>query len=262
MNQHPEMINDGIKIDSVYGSFPNAIWNGGRTCLGFADATNVKNTLEYFNSRGISCRYTFTNSLLEEKHLNDTWCNFLMDAANNGKNAIILASPILEEYCKENYSGFERISSTTKCLRTVEQFNEDLKSDYSFCVLCCDINNDMDSLKKISDPSRTEIVVNEYCEYKCALRERHYHAMSEAQLNFHNVNFPMTCHLDTYADIMKRKHYISYDDIVSIYAPMGFTHFKIVGRFANRENLVESYIQYFIKPEFQITARLILNSTK
>ena len=49
---------------------------------------------------------------------------------------------------------------------------------------------------------------------------------------------------------MKRKHYISYDDIVSIYAPMGFTHFKIVGRFANRENLVESYIQYFIKPEF------------
>ena len=61
---------------------------------------------------------------------------------------------------------------------------------------------------------------------------------------------------------MKRKHYISYDDIVSIYAPMGFTHFKIVGRFANRENLVESYIQYFIKPEFQIAARLILNSTK
>ena len=30
MKEHPEYFYDNIKIGSVYGSFPSAIWNGGR----------------------------------------------------------------------------------------------------------------------------------------------------------------------------------------------------------------------------------------
>jgi hypothetical protein len=43
---NPGMFYDGIKIASVYGSFPNAIWNGGRLMLGATNYTNIKDTIE------------------------------------------------------------------------------------------------------------------------------------------------------------------------------------------------------------------------
>lgn len=260
MDENKDMVNDDIIIDSVYGSFPNAIWNGGRTCIGGSNAVNVERTLAFFNNRGIACRYTFTNSLLEEKHLHDSWCNLLMDKANNGKNAVIVASDLLSDYLSREYPRFERISSTTKCLNNLDAFNQECKKDFSLCVLPYELNNDKSALGQINSPQKVEIVVNEYCEPKCPLRKAHYKAMSEAQLNFAQVDFPKPCACDTYADVMTRPHYVSYQDIIDTYVPMGFNNYKVVGRFANKYDLAESYIQYFFKPEYQIKARIKLLS--
>ena len=63
----------------------------------------VKGVTNYFNSKGIPLRFTFTNPMLEKKHLSDKFCNAIMHYADNGMNEVIVASPLLEEYIRKNY---------------------------------------------------------------------------------------------------------------------------------------------------------------
>jgi collagenase-like PrtC family protease len=68
-------------------------------------------------------RFTFSNSLLEEKHIYDTYCNLIMEEADTGNNEVIVNSPILEQYLRENYPNYKYISSTTKCERNIDIIN-------------------------------------------------------------------------------------------------------------------------------------------
>ena len=257
------MINDGVVVEAVYGSFPMAIWNGGRVISGeYTNAMMAENIINYFNNRGISCRYTFTNCLLEEKHLDDTWCNTLLKIGDNGINAVIVNSDLLNNYIREKYPNYPRISSITKVIRSIEEFNTECERDFSVCVLLCDFNNRFDELAKIKCPQKAEILVNEYCIPNCTLREEHYAAYSEAQLNFRDSSDFNKCPARTnFINTKDRPHFISYQDIVEKYAPMGFKHFKINGRtLYKKETLIGAYLEYFIKPEWHVTARLLLEN--
>lgn len=99
---------ENIKIASVYGSFNNIIWNGGRVRTGKNVSINEMNQmLRQLNDAGVAVRYTYTNSELEEKHLSDTLANLTMELANNGKNEVLVNSPILEKYLRKNYPNFD-----------------------------------------------------------------------------------------------------------------------------------------------------------
>jgi hypothetical protein len=52
--------------------------------------------------------------------------------------------------------------------------------------------------------------------------------------------------------------YVSPEDIYEKYLPMGFNNFKIEGRTANLFSLVETYVHYLIKPEYQGFVRIQL----
>lgn len=258
MREHPEMINPDVVVDSIYGCFPSCIWNGGRPSYGMPSAARAKEIIEYYNKKGIALRYTFTNTVLEEKHLYDTWGNLLLELGHNGKNSVIITSPILEEYIRKNYPKYDIVSSTTKCIRTIDEFNAECEKDYSYCVLHYDFNNKFDELAKVKYPERTELIQNESCQPNCLMREHHYNEVSRAHLNFVNCDFkcanPCTSHTQT----LSRPQYISYNDIVEKYAPMGFNHYKVVGRAAKPAYVVEAYVQIFVKPEYHLEARQLL----
>ena len=124
LKKHPEYFYDNIEIGAIYGCFPGMIWNGGRLYTGFTDYDNIKGTIEAFNSRNIPIRFTCTNSLLEEKHNYDTYCNLVMDLANNGMNEILVNSPILEDYLRKTYPNYKYILSTTRCERDINKINQ------------------------------------------------------------------------------------------------------------------------------------------
>ena len=48
---------------------------------------------------------------------------------------------------------------------------------------------------------------------------------------------------------------IKVDDLYNKYVPMGFKHFKIEARTNNIIDVLESYIYYMLKPEFQSEIR-------
>lgn len=98
MKNNPQAFRDGIKIGSVYGSFPGMTWNGGRFLQGFSDPRIIKETINLLNKRGIACRFTMTNPELKAEHLSDPLCNAILKAADNGMNEVIVFSPMLEDY--------------------------------------------------------------------------------------------------------------------------------------------------------------------
>lgn len=104
MRDYPEKFRENYQIGSVYGTFPGAIWNGGRAVIGIAGKKDIENILFGYNSKGIPVRFTWTNSLLEEKHLSDTYCNLIMKMADNGLNQVLVNTQVLEEYIRREYS--------------------------------------------------------------------------------------------------------------------------------------------------------------
>ena len=252
MKEFPNSFNEGYKIGSVYGSFPGAIWNGGRTVLGFSSKNDIERTLKEYNSRKIPVRFTWTNPLIEEKHCYDTLCNLIMRLADNGQNQVLVNSAVLEDYLRENYPSYKYISSTTKCLRENEELKSELEHDYFMVVLDYNLNHNEEVLKSLeSEAGRVEILVDEICFPGCERRLEHYQDEGLKQLEF-DVAAPFPCpnrqKTKDFAQCMKRPAFISKEEIGS-YIDRGYVNFKLVGRGLPRELVLESVLYYLVKDE-------------
>lgn len=131
----PQYFYDGVEIASVYGCFPQSLWNGGRTMPGVCDKSFVKKVVREFNKLGIPLRFTFTNPMITEEHLNDDFCNFVLRTAENGKNGVIVVSSILEQYIRDKYPGYKITSSTCKRITDINNLNSELDKNYDIVVL-------------------------------------------------------------------------------------------------------------------------------
>ncbi|MDE6785235.1 MAG: hypothetical protein K2J26_07690 [Ruminococcus sp.] len=275
----PEFFYDNIEIASFYGAFPPSMWNGGRTIGGaICTVDYMKSVISAFNSHGIPLRFTFTNPVLKEEHLKDEFCNTVMRLADNGLNEVIVFSPLLEEYIRENYPKYKITSSTCKRILDPNTINEELSKDYHIVVLDYDLNNKFDILEKIPHKEKCEFLVNSCCVPNCPQRSYEYELVGKQQIAYceHLKKYPNTTfYMSNYSnesiiksihcgsrgnsvfDSKKCIHHISPDAIFNTYHPMGFNQFKIEGRTANRMFLIECYMYYLIKPECRDEARFI-----
>jgi len=252
MKDYPSKFKEGYKIGSVYGTFPGAIWNGGRAVFGTAYKNDIDKIVKMYNSRGVPVRFTWTNTLLEEKHNQDTYCNLIMKLADNGKNQVLVNTPALEEYIRKEYPGFAVISSTTKRLLDVEAIKEEVGKDYHLVVLDYDLNHNEDVLKALEPcADKIEILVNEICSPNCTKRAEHYRAESLSQLEFDKDTAFKCPHQNAkrgFSESMKRPSFISNEEIDS-YIERGYVNFKIVGRGLSPEFLMDSYVYFLVKEE-------------
>ena len=279
LSHKPEFFREGVEIASFYGVFPPSIWNGGRNQSGVVDKTFVKSVIKAFNERGIPLRFTFTNPVLEKKHLSDSFCNMVMAMADNGLNEAIVMSPLLEDYIRRNYPKYKLTSSTCKRITDPEKLKEELEKDYSIVVVDYDFNNNFEVLEKLPRKKDCELLVNACCEPDCPRRALHYQIIGVQQIayNEHLKKYPNVPFIaDKYDtenfrdcpfaqrglyDIKNLRTHISPDDIWEKYVPMGFEQFKIEGRTASPLNVLETYMYYMAKPEYRDEARFTLLKT-
>ena len=277
--RYPHYFREGVEIASVYGVFPPSLWNGGRTQGGVCDKGFIKGVIASFNERGIPLRFTFTNPVLEKKHLNDDFCNMVMNLANNGLNEVIVVSPLLEDYIRKNYPKYKITSSTCKRITDSDSLCSEVEKDYHIVVIDYDLNHDYETLEKIPDKKKCELLVNACCNPGCPIRSEHYNAIGLQQIAYANhvkkyKNVPFNsesllrehpeiqrfadcpCSERTLFDIIGLKNHITPEEIWERYIPMGFEQFKLEGRTFDTFNLTEHYLYYMAKPEMKDRARL------
>ena len=249
MEHCPKWFDEDAKISAAYGCFGSCIWNGGRVFLDRNDSRQMTRLIEEYNSRGIAVRYTFTNPILEEKHLNDTFSNLCLEISNNGKNEIIVNSPILEQYIRENYPNFKLISSTTKCIDTLDGLREELKKDY-YLVVADSVWNNTDELFAMEDKGRIELITDHTCQDNCPRRRAHYLDTGRCMLTFKASEFQCVNPGLNFTDYMSHSNFITADSLYTRYKEAGFQHFKLDGRSFTVPNIVDSFVYYLVKPEY------------
>lgn len=260
---NPRYFKDNIKIGSIYGC-PNGIWNGGRLILiPFWSKTELVKLKDYMYTYNIPARFTFTNCLLEEKHMYDTYCNMILEVFDTGTNEVICNKQILEDYIRKNYGNrYKYISSTTKRLNTTEEQKEELKKDYYLIVLDYDHNKDLEYLQSIKNKEKCELLCNAICQSHCKRRLEHYKIISQCQLENDNCYMDnLDCSFvknDCLFTAMKQENFISPEDINNIYLPMGFKNFKLEGRTMHPFDFIEVLLYYLIKEEHKPEIRRLL----
>ena len=251
---NPEYFHDNIKITSIYGSFPNAYWNGGRVISGYIDRQRIIDTIHAFNSFDISLRFTFTNTLITNALLEDPYCNMIMIAAHNGQNEVLVNNPMLEEYLRKHYPNYRYISSTTKCLLDIDSVNKECEN-YDLVVLDYRKNVDTNFIEQISHKDKIELLLNAYCSPECKYRKEHYDYLSKCQITGEQANsFCDTLKLSFY-EALSMPTVIKSDQLYLYFVDKGFRHFKIEGRTNHIADVLESYIYYMIKPEYKDQVR-------
>lgn len=257
-------INSNDKISSVFGCFKTAIWNGGSFLLdmGVHTKEGMKHIVNHYNNNlNIPLRFTFTNPLIEEKHCYDTFCNIIAETAHNGKNEILVVSPVLEEYLRKNYPNYKYIKSIIASSQ--EPYDPDPK--YYMSVMRRGMNNNWDYLDTIPQEHRDKIefLCNDPCIDNCPRIYSHYEDFAKIQLNYERSltsNWKCTYREKHPFEIYKtrmRRAFISRKMIEENYLPKGFNQFKLSGR-SNISKIISNVVDYMIKPEYRTDMTAIL----
>lgn len=256
MREEPQMFYEDIRIGAVFDNFPNCIWNGGALSFGKICKANTQiKIMNDFNSLGIPLRLTMTNPIIEEKDLFDRYSNYIMENLNNGFNQVLVASPILEEYIRENYPNYLIIRSIIAANDENNIYYDD-SNKYYMSVLNRKKNNDLEFLKSIKNKNKIEILVNETCIPECEKSYEHYKSFAKLQsLKENQENIDTRCDFEQdrkyrYKMTQSLPSYISREQIKKIYEPMGFNNFKISGRISYAPIIID-YANYFVKSEWK-----------
>ncbi len=257
---HRDYFYSWAQIDSIYGCPQDCIWAGGRTTFGTASAKEVLDLMERYQ---ISPRLTFSNSLLEEKHLADKKANQQADLFQKSQvpAGIIIHSDLLLNYLKENYPGFYYISSTTKVLTSFNDFQTELeREEFKYVVPDFRLNKNP-ALFKLDQKQKdkVEFLCNECCSISCKERKACYENVSRK-----NLGQAVQDHICTakegsqgyrFSKAMENPAFISIQDIQEKYLPQGFSNFKIEGRGLGTAILLEFLLYYLTKPNFHLQVR-------
>ena len=259
--KHRDWFYEESEIGSIYGAPSDCLWGGGRVEDGECNPREVLALLEEY---GISARLTFSNSLLEEKHLADARCNALCTLFEKSgvPNGVIVHSELLTAYLRKNYPGLYLVSSTTKVLTDFERLRaETARAEFRYVVPDFRLNKAFAQLNTLTDAQKdkTEFLCNECCWFGCKDRKKCYEAVSRKNLGLdgmeHHCTAPGAQNGYRFSEAMKNPGFIRTEEIRSIYLPMGFTNFKIEGRGLGSALILEFLLYYLTKPDFQINVR-------
>lgn len=256
---NPELFFDEVRLDSVYGCFPDCVLNGGRAFVRKrATRDEMERTFEALEQAGLRARLTFTNMLATEEHLEDPYAREILDVARNHDVDVIVCADAVNELVKREY-GFKRVLSTTREIADVDELNAATEA-YDWVVLNYNFNKDEEFLSKIARPERVEVMVNELCTPGCPHRQEHYRHNSADQLAGRITPF-RRCDLsgvDFFGTAAESPTILTDGDVRRLARDHGIRHFKIVGRGVASDVTLESYVRYLIKPRYQDAARALL----
>ena len=262
MRDCPQFFFDDVRIQSVYGCFPGCIVNGGRAFVREPySARQIEATFEALDGQGIAARLTFTNMLVEERHLEDPYFNLILDAAADHGAGVIVCSDLVDAYVRARHPRMERTLSTTREILDAAELNRALE-EFDLVVLNYNKNKDLAFLDQVEHPERLEVMANELCNPGCPHRNEHYLHNSRDQLAGTVTEF-RRCDLsgkDFFKLAPTSPTILTNDDVRTLHERYGVPRFKIVGRGVAPDVNLESYLYYLVRPEHRAGLREALRA--
>lgn len=253
LNKNPDDFYDNVNVGCFYGNFQFCAWDGGRTFSEYHPASyeNIIEIRDFLLENNIPLRLIFTNPVVTEKDLDNHYCNLVAKLCEHQNNEIVVNSPILEAYLRENYPQYSFISSTTKCNSLEESLKE--LNRYKFICLDYNLNKQFEKIKDIKEKEKIEFLINAICPPGCPNRKEHYRLNGISHLNL-GKEYKVTCQIQGNTVECSTKNYsnnITPEEIYQKYSNMGFSNFKLEGRTLSDREVILNYVYYMVKPEYQ-----------
>ena len=166
------------------------------------------------------------------------------------------------KYLKRKYPNLYFVSSTTKVLTDFNDFKKEVENpDFKYVVPDFRLNKQFEKLNSLSEvyKQKVEFLCNECCWYGCKDRKECYKTVSKQNLGINCMDYvckaPHSNEGYRFSRVMESPGFISLDDILKVYVPMGFSNFKIEGRDLGNALLLEFILYYMVKPQYQIHVR-------
>lgn len=254
MRDYPEWFVEDLEIEAVYGCPAGCIWNGG--CINYKQeellSREIIEIFDSYNKLGVSYRLTFTNRLLEAKHIDDFVGNTILKCGHKDINAVIVANDKIEKYVLSNFPKYNIIQSVCRVYETDDDINNNSQNN----LLCLPIryNNDFEKLSKLNYPNNLMVLVNEFCpNSNCPFCKEHYETDNKYTLGL--TSRSMDCvYMEEGKDIIKTgkvlEHHIN-QELYGLYEEIGINHFKINGRGRSALRIVPEYAKYLVKEKYK-----------
>ena len=240
LEKNPQWKYEDVRVDTLYDSFPNVIFNGGRIALGDSvSPEKMEEVILFYNSRGIGINYTFTNSLITRKHIKNNLANYVLKIAHNKLNGVITSNPVIYKHIKKNFPKYNLIYSCSAMENNAKKLN---KIKYNLFCISPSYNRDYGFINKL-DSKKVEILLNEKCMKNCPYRKKHYLDVSKAQLTgvVPGMNY---CKKHN-----EKQLFLNHKDVEILYK-MGIENFKLIGRSENPDFVMKYIIQFLIKKQY------------
>lgn len=233
----------------VYGCPNMCTWNGGRYLNSpmYSIEEIELMFLSLINILDIDIQITFTNTLLNENDMYDRLGNAILNICSklNDHIEILVASPILEKYIRDNYPELKIARSI---IRNTLPVNQELNGTYSTIVLPTQYNYSFDIIKKIASKCSLEILCDETCSINCKYRKEHYESYNKKQLYKkldNNTSFQRCLYKETLLSSQ------IHPEKINNYISLGVKHFKLSGR-EDIKKLIDSCAKYIVMPDNRI----------
>lgn len=246
-------------------------WAGGRphaVAHGQTKETFARLVQEY-NRRGIRFNLVFSNLLIEEQHLGDKRCNWMLEHCCRPGNGVIVASHVLARHIRKNFPDYRLIHSLTHFKKEPAYYYEHDEL-YDVFVLPPHLNYRTQVLQELLGrlgPERIEILVNETCFRECSIRQDHYELISKACLEddwdlweqltnayCQRAHAERFTRLDEAKDVKRVKNFCLSREEVNALKALGVCNFKL----ANRQVPNQQYAKWM---DYYIVDRLGLSTT-
>jgi hypothetical protein len=269
-----QILNDlgltNIKI-TMYDSHYGLIWSGGRPHSITAGQSKERFValVQRYNSMGVPFNLCFSNLLVEEKHLGDKRCNWVLEQCYREGNGVIVTNHVLAKYIRENFPDYRLIHSLTH-FNLDPNYYYDHASLYDVFVLPANFNYEHETLTEFLTrlgPERIECIVNETCFRDCTNQKNHYGLISKSCINgdwdlWERLvnNYCQAHHMDRFMrmndprELMNVKTFTLNQQEVNGLKELGVVNFKL----GNRQIPYQQYLKFI---EYYILDRHNLLST-
>lgn len=255
-------LNVNFKINA-FGT-PKSKWSGGRLSAVTVNRNSfIKNLLQYIVSIGVRPSLTFSNHHIGKEDLDDPFCNYILDVANELDCNLIISSDLLFKYVKDKYPSMYCTASVIKPIfefqapekqpnyNAEEELNyyNKLSKKYDKVVVRPEFSKFYlnEYYRKIKDISKIEVLLNQTCEINCPYCTKHYAFFEQKENDKLGKEKHFSCFLKS-QPLEKKiapKLYFDIPETDNLVNNIGIKHLKLQGRAGSQGNLLPFMALYY-----------------
>lgn len=242
-----KQLNDSYKDAMIHETYGNITLKNdlgsGRSVelLPEIDLVDLKEYVQYSQSKGIDFNYTINASHLQNKEFTNKGCleiiHFLGKLYNIGVRSLTISLPSLMEIIHSSGYDFKIKASVICQVTTPNKARLLRKSGVDKIVVDESLNRDFFKLKQIVDAfgKNSEVIINSICHKDCTSRMFHYNQISSDSIKLAGET---SANYYTHRCLLRRFEHISNlmkltwirPEDLHYYTSTGINHFKLQGR--------------------------------